>query len=928
MAASKSKKKQQQKSTTTVTGKDGTQWLVDEAGNKVKKVRKKIRRNRGEANENDPSESYNSSSEYFDDKTVNTSSGTMVTEGSSSHSVEPLKTPSQKTPKKLKSMRNGTPKKKNLKEINGEMWRCDELGSPVSKVRKKSSRKDGSRKDGLDSKSGHSRSGHSVRMISKSDHGPSTSSKQTSKRKMKKKDPASMSVRNISNSERSPHGSAGYTNGTDESLVALTSSRSKASESLRELTSSSNARSKSKSRPKPQRLNSVPILSMNNSMPDGLSLNAAESFGRPKPPNRTGSGDLDMLMSQSVHDHRRKPVVVDQRPKMGKQRSTLGKILKGTKRLVVKKDKDKEVIKEFFQVSPSSRELQTDGTSKSDGNLTMSAINDDGGNITSKSDGNFNFDESMRSRSSKDEASIRSRNSTKPPPSDIREVNGALWRVDEDGNLLNKVRKKNKSHGNVTGSSGDEMSLPSPSGRNNAGWNSASSGDDEPETEYDNAVQRAMEQSFVLDSNSSVRNRRMGKTQRRNSLQANHYHMSSSNMSMNMSSANMTEGSNNEDSCYFDRSPNPHKKRSQSMDRMMKPQSMRKNMKQLSPTPSQKSKVSVNGGGGGDPKVNPHVVQNLQHRLRAAEKEIARLCKVTNNHKETIQEKKADIKKQQTKLKSANKDKYGLEFEVDRLEHELERKNDLILELRSRQRSANDLNKGSDGNSCGDHLVTKIGELEQEKESLLAKMETQEARSRSRLVAKEDEVRFLQEELERMRAEQGDRHFEYMKKIAAVNAGNHNSSGQDDDGNDMLDRSSRNGGAKSFAAKILGNHLKDKAETEVALQKQEIKDLQDRVCGLQMSNEKLKGELRVATLSIKDDDDDEIRRAKEMAATAAMCTKPKSMMNLPQTLLMQRSTSEGDYGSVGPKGPQSFRKMSRRGSSDGSVISGFFNRDR
>lgn len=900
MAASKSKKKHQQQSTTIGTGKDGTQWLVDETGNKVKKVRKKIRRNRGEANENDPSESYNSSSENFDDKTVNTSSGTMVTEGSSSHSVEPLKTPSQKTPKKPKSLRSGTPKKKNVKEINGEMWRCDELGSPVSKVRKKSSRKDGSRKNGLDSKSGHS-----VRMSSKSDHGPTTSSRSGSSRKTKKKDPASTSVRNTSHSARSPHGSAGYINGT-ESLVALTSSRSKSSESLRELTSSS-SNARSKSRPKPQRLNSVPILSMNNSMPDGLSMADTESGGRPNPPERTGSGDLDMLMSQSVHDHRRKPV--DQRPKMGKQRSTLGKILKGTKRLVVKKDKDKEVIKEFFQVSPDSREFHTNGNSKSDGNFNVSAKNGKYSNGNSKSDGNFTFDESMRSRSSKSNSSIRSRNSTKPPPNDIREVNGTLWRVDEDGNLLNKVRKKSKSLGNFAGASGDEMSLPSPSGRNNAGWNSASSGDDETET----------------DSNSSVRDRRMGKTQRRNSLQANHYKMSSNNMSMNMSANTMTEVSYNEDSCYFDQSPHQPKKRSQSMDRMMQPQSMRKNTKQLSPTPSQTSKVSGNGGG---PKVNHHVVQNLQHRLRAAEREIVRLCKVTTNQKETIQEKKAEIKKSQTKMKSANKDKYGLEFEVDRLEHEIERKNDLILELRSRPRSLMDLNNGNDGNSCGDHLVTKIGELEQEKESLLAKMECQEARSRSRLDAKEDEVRFLQEELERMRAEQGDRHFEYMKKIAAVNAGVHNSSGQDDDGNDILDRSSRSGGAKSFAAKILGNHLKDKAETEVALQKQEIKDLQDRVCGLQMSNEKLKGELRVATLSIKDDDDDEIRRAKEMAATAAMCTKPKSMMNLPQTLRMQRSTSDGDYGSVGPKGPQSFRNMKRRGSNDGSVISGFFNRDR
>ena len=45
----------------------------------------------------------------------------------------------------------------------------------------------------------------------------------------------------------------------------------------------------------------------------------------------------------------------------------------------------------------------------------------------------------------------------------------------------------------------------------------------------------------------------------------------------------------------------------------------------------------------------------------------------------------------------------------------------------------------------------------------------------------------------------------------------------------------------------------------------EVISLQERVDSLQIANEKLTKELEKATLTINDDDDDEIRKAKEIA---------------------------------------------------------------
>lgn len=287
----------------------------------------------------------------------------------------------------------------------------------------------------------------------------------------------------------------------------------------------------------------------------------------------------------------------------------------------------------------------------------------------------------------------------------------------------------------------------------------------------------------------------------------------------------------------------------------------------------------------GSKKQNEVVVQNLQHRLKNSEKEIARLCRVAMEQQGKMDSSKTDVKKVRDKLKLANQDKQNLIMEVENLKLQIEKRKD---------RS----NKSLTGS---EELREQLCDLEDEKESLERELASEKAQARHKLEAKEEEVRFLQEELERMRSEQGDKQLAYMQKMAIS-----------DDDNDSIYSSSRNsspqrrrthGKSLQFVGKILGNHLKDKAEMEVALQQEEIKNLQARVFSLSQSNEKLTKELKQATLEIKEDDDEEMRMAKEAAAKAAEVASmhnPKKDLKAKVMSLsrIHRSTSEGDNESL------------------------------
>jgi len=777
---SKSKKKQQQKVF------DGVAWVVDDQGNKIKKVRKKVRRrsSMGHNSESQLSQFPDSGHNEFggepslefgmDDSAKKMMSfRTEATEPSSGHYSESsgfrgssLKheapfTPTSK-PKSKKSSSSKS-KKKNIVEINGDLWRIDTDGNPLNRVRKKE-------KDRL----------------SQTEHIPETPSKK------KKKAAKSKSVKHVS---KSCHG---YDSGKD---------------SVDHLSGTVNTTGTGSYHAK--RPSSSPELEK----------------GRPSPPRKTPSGDLDILMTQSVHDHVRKVPSSSDRPQLERKSSALSKVGK---------------------ILGKSRILSNlPGTKSKD------------------RDSSWKGEESARSNSDR----------SRPLPKDIREIDGVLWRVDELGNKLNKVRRK---PGTSSFSSGDEA-------ESRTGWSS------DNETNSVPSFGGEFSQEFNLPSreNSFRKARRPqqrrnsmgnGKQQRRNSGNAESFR----NSGFNDSFENPSKPDSNM-SLYLDNSDhNPLKpSRRQSIGASDVEHSSDDDEDFEIATPKKKKNQKR--------RSDSNLVQNLQHRLRASEKEIARLCRLTMDQADRMENTKGESKKMRDKLKNANRDKQDLINQVHNLEVELDKRTKMLIERNATDNSSsNDNNTKTRRRNSGssDLLVAQICELEDEKRKMVAKMDAEKAMARSRLESKEEEVRFLQEELERMRAVQGDKQLEYMQKMASLS--------DDDESLSASKRGLDRGPSLQFVGKILGNHLKDKAETEVALQQQEIRDLQDRVSDLLMSNEKLKAELKRVTLEIKDDDDDEIRRAKEAAAQASEAAaryQPNSSNHLRDKVMSlsrrHRSTSEG-----------------------------------
>lgn len=150
-----------------------------------------------------------------------------------------------------------------------------------------------------------------------------------------------------------------------------------------------------------------------------------------------------------------------------------------------------------------------------------------------------------------------------------------------------------------------------------------------------------------------------------------------------------------------------------------------------------------------------------------------------------------------------------------------------------------------------DHLVEKITDLMNENNDLMERMMTRKAEARQQMEKKEGEVRFLQNELDRMRAERGEQDFENLRRASVDNGKDNNSN--------------NNNNSTSTSLQLVDKIWNQKKDASEEIYKRQIQDLKERVKSLELSNGKLKKELENATLEIKDEDDEETRKAKEVA---------------------------------------------------------------
>jgi len=826
-SSSSSKKKQQPN---TVRGKDGVQWIVDDNGNKIKKVRKKKPRRRASIAgvTVDPSDLMGLSG--------HSSSGsggippesfrTVATEMSSSH----LSQSSGRNRLSPKQSSKSSPRSMSHREVvnSSQWWHVDDMDedvdiddTPVNKARKKIS---------------SSKSADQLSLMS--DHGPKTKNSSSSSRK-NKQTKGSNSVRHMSHNKSNDH-----EDGTGTVDTTGTGSLYRPKPKPRRLLSQPNISLTNNTLSSSQQNPAISVVqSQNASFPVAVIADAAEYSSSPSsssprraPPKRTPSGDLDMLMSQSVHEHVRKVPSSTEKSKLSRNRSAFGKIGK--------------------MIGKSTKAL---------------------GNSNKKDRGGGFFPESLKT-------------TIEALPNGIKEIDGVLWRVDEDGNKMNKVRHKMSGLLGLGDSAHKSSEL-----RGTSSYYSSGEEDQEMDDTQKSSSSLASFGGYNTNTNTDTNNNvSFRKQKQKRKPKARRSSMDNINPSIKRTQERPSRSGkslrqDSDVSLYIDENPTIPNRSQNNVD-SVEPLSGDSAHSHRNNKGNPMRLVPKNNGG-----VENHnkTFQNLNHRLRNSEKEIARLCRVTLGQEEKIETSKSDAKKMREKLKTANRDKQALIMEVDKLRLQLDRKNDeTTIDERtscepkdSNQDASN--NSGNVAGSNSDRLVAEINDLKVVKAALESTINEHKNRAQARLEAKEDEVRFLQEELERMRSEQGNRHLEYNMKL----------SGSDDEGSN---RSGIRGRRTSmqFVGKIIGNHLKEKAETEKALQQQEIKDLQDRVYNLLSSNEDLKTELKKATLEIKDDDDDDMRRAKQAAAEAALVAA--HMQNRPNNAnifsRMHRSTGDGERG--------------------------------
>ena len=256
-----------------------------------------------------------------------------------------------------------------------------------------------------------------------------------------------------------------------------------------------------------------------------------------------------------------------------------------------------------------------------------------------------------------------------------------------------------------------------------------------------------------------------------------------------------------------------------------------------------------------DPSTAMRMVADLQKQLLESQHEVWRLTQVTQEQRGTVEVTKRMTQKLEADIEGITGERRDLVSELDRLRTKLElREQDLTRkqeELEKERRAAGNL-------PSSDHLVEKITDLMNENNDLMERMMTRKAEARQQMEKKEGEVRFLQNELDRMRVERGEQDFENLRRASVDNGNNNN--------------------GNSTSLQLVDKIWNQKKDASEQVYKRQIQDLKERVKSLELSNGKLKKELENSTLEIKDEDDEETRKAKEVAqaVSKAGLTRTKS----------------------------------------------------
>jgi len=232
--------------------------------------------------------------------------------------------------------------------------------------------------------------------------------------------------------------------------------------------------------------------------------------------------------------------------------------------------------------------------------------------------------------------------------------------------------------------------------------------------------------------------------------------------------------------------------------------------------------------------------RSLKTQLMALEDKVRTLTQ--QNQKEKSKNVKATTEMLQLKAdyQQASDEKRNLELQLKNLEARYREKEQELEKLESTPANRRISMPAKHSGGGSDHLVTQINDLMAENDALLTKLDLAKASSGHDVKKKEEQILFLNQELMKLREE-----------------------------NDMLFR------GEAEKDPLMGRLFKQKKDIEEKLNQERekstirIDSMQETIDGLENSNVTLKKELEKATLEINDDDDEDVRRAKEMAQAVA-----------------------------------------------------------
>jgi len=266
--------------------------------------------------------------------------------------------------------------------------------------------------------------------------------------------------------------------------------------------------------------------------------------------------------------------------------------------------------------------------------------------------------------------------------------------------------------------------------------------------------------------------------------------------------------------------------------------------------------------------------RELKSQLMAAEEKIRTLTQQNQREKSKNVKSTTEMLQLKADYQQASDEKRDMGLQIKNLEARYREKEEELEKIENTPANRR-ISSAGDNSGASDHLVQQITDLMAENDVLLVKLDIAKQSSGHDVKKKEEQILFLNEELRKTREE-----------------------------NDMLFR------GEAEKDPLMAKLFKQRKELEERMKQHKekscirIDSMQESIDSLEQSNAALKKDLEKVTLQINDDDDDDVRRAKEMAqavanrGTAGNALQVKRASTMAQNQRRRRGSGSWGFGAL------------------------------